>query len=374
MKMIKISIIVPKAISDSVIADLFAMGIRHLFVETGRNSLLDKSKGFTNIFSHRALISYPIEILSLFVKEDDEIAVLSYISIKYDLRSPGKGSIYSQEIGLEDQHPDYLQRQEIHFKAKQNQNFYTQLVGVSCIVQRGDGEKITRISLNYGASVPATTYGEGSGARDRLGLLRITIPPEKELINLVLSKHDTDAVMELYIAEGKLDEAGRGIAYVYPIRRGIVDTKIARTRTNQAASVEQMVSAIDSLKGGMEWRKSSLERETPRRRNFLIHLTEINLICEEGRGTQLTEAAMRSGAPGATICKLRYQSLDDELNLRRYAREVCKMIVPTSQVQAIAQSLRKTGCFEDSSKALLFTLPVQKAFTYRAQAIRKARR
>ncbi len=373
MNSIKICIIVPKQISKSIIDDLYALGIRYLFVEVGRNSLLDKSASFSNFLSRKALITYPVEIVSFFVEEDDENAVLGYIARKYDLRIPGKGSIYSHGIQILRKHPDYDLKHEIHFKMKQSESFFHQLVGVSCIVQRGEGDRIARISLNYGASVPATTYGEGSGARDKLGLLRITIPPEKELINLVLSKHDTNPVMELYISEGKLNEAGRGIAYVYPLKQGIVNTKISRSQTDQAASIEQMVSAIDSLKGGMEWRKSSLERETTKRRDFLTNLCELNLICAEGKGVHLTEAAMSSGAPGATIGKIRFSRLDENLELKRYIKEQCKMIVPGGQVPAITKALEETGCFATDTKALLYILPVERAYTYRAKEIKKRR-
>lgn len=371
MKCVKINIILNKNLAKSVVDDLYALGIHQLFMEVGRSSLLNVNAGFTNILKRHNLVSYPVEILSFLIDEENETAVLGYIAKKYDLRSPGKGTIYSQEIDVLHSHPEYSGVQETHFKRKYTENFFHQLVGITCVVQRGEGDKISRISLNYGASVPATTHGEGSGVRDKLGLLRITIPPEKELINLVLSKHDTNPVMELYIEVGKLDEPGRGIAYVYPIKQGIVNTKISRSKTDQAASLEQMVSAIDALKGGMEWRKSSLEREATKHRDFLFDLTELNLICEEGKGTELTEAAMSSGAPGATICKIRFNSLDEDLELRRHIREICKMIVPTAKVQAIAEELSATGCFEDDAKAMLYSLPVDKAFTYRAKEIKK---
>ncbi len=68
--------------------------------------------------------------------------------------------------------------------SKGNAYFFKELKGITCIVQRGEGDRIAKISLNTGASVPITTHGTGSGVRDKLGLLRITIPPEKELINL----------------------------------------------------------------------------------------------------------------------------------------------------------------------------------------------
>jgi len=373
MKSVKISIILNKDLAKSVVDDLYALGIIRLFTEVGRSSILNMNIGFSKFLSRQNLVSYPVEILNFVVDESDEMAVLSYIAKKYDLRSPGKGTIYSQEIDILQSHPDYAGAQEIHFKKKHTEDFFHQLVGITCVVQRGEGDRISRIALNFGASVPAITHGEGSGVRDKLGLLRITIPPEKELVNLVLSKHDTNPVMELYIEVGKLDEPGRGIAYVFPIRQGIVNTKISRSRVDQAASLEQMVSAIDTLKGGMEWRKSSLEREATKHRDFLQSLTELNLVCEEGRGTQLTEAAMSSGAPGATICKIRYTCLDENLEMRRHIREICKMIVPSAQVQAIASALKETGCFEDDAKALLYSLPVEKAFTYRAKQIRKKR-
>ncbi|HRX76239.1 MAG: hypothetical protein M0Q99_04575 [Candidatus Cloacimonetes bacterium] len=370
MKAVKISIILNKALSKSIVYDLFALGIRHIFIEMGRSSILNKNTSFTNFLKRQALVTYPIEIVSMILDESDENAVLSYIAKKYDLRSPGKGTIFSHDITVLEQHPDYRKAQEIHFKSKHSEYFFMQLAGIICVVQRGEGDKISRISLNYGASVPATTHGEGSGVRDKLGLLRITMPPEKELVNLVLSKHDTNPVMELYIEVGKLDEPGRGIAYVFPIKQGIVNTKISRSRIDQAASLEQMVSAIDALKGGMEWRKSSLEREATKRRDYLYNLSELNLICEEGRGAKLIEAAMSSGAPGATICKLRYNTLDDKLEMHRYFRENCKMIVPSSRVQAITQTLIETGCFEGDAKAILYAQPVEKAFTYRARDIK----
>jgi len=371
VKAVKISIILPKEYSRSLLEDLFALGLRNIFVELGRNSLLDKGGSIRGLLSRKNLQSYPVEIVSFFALEDHENSILSYFAKKYDLRTPGRGTIYSQNIDILNSHQDYGPPSEIHFRMKHQDSFFKQLAGVSCIVQRGEGDVINRISLNYGASVPATTFGEGSGARDKLGLIRVTIPPEKEIINLVLSKHDLNPVMELVISQGKLDQPGRGIAYVFAVKQGIINTKIARSGINQVASVEQMVSAIDSLKGGMEWRKSILEYDSLRRRDYLISLSELNLVCEEGVGTKLTEAAMSSGAPGATICKIRFNSLDENLELRRNILEVCKMIVPSRQVPAINNALAKTGCFDNDAKAMLYAVPVEKAFTYRAKEIKK---
>lgn len=371
MKAVRISIIVHKDLTKSIMDDLIAMGVKQFFIEMGRSSVLGENSNLPSIFGLRGLVSYQVEILSVIVDEVFEHSILSYIAKKYDLKTPGKGSIYSYDMTIEQQHSSYHVNRNIHFQKQVSENFFHQLMGIVCIVQRGEGDKISRIALNYGASVPATTHGEGSGVRDKLGLLRITIPPEKELVNLVLSKHDAQSVMELYIEVGKLDEPGRGIAYMFPIKQGIVNTKISRSRIAQAASIEQMVSAIDNINGGMEWRKSSLELEGTKIRDYLHDLTELNLICAESEGITLMEAAMSSGAPGATICKLRMLELDENLELKRHTREICKMIVPSARVEAITQALEATSCFEDESRAMLFSLPAEKAFTYRAKAINK---
>ena len=370
MNLIKISIILSKDLSTALVDDLYALGVKQLFVQVGRTSILEKTNGISNFFNRSSLSTYPVEIISLFVDEKYENSLMSYVTHKYDLKTPGKGSIYSQEISISHAHPDYIIEQDINLKIEQGENFFHQLMGIVCIVQRGEGDRINKIALNYGASVPVTTHGEGSGVRDKLGLLRITIPPEKELTSLTISKHDADAVMELYITQGKLDEPGRGFAYLYPIKQGLVNTKISRNSSSQAASVEQMISAIDSIKGGMEWRKARLEHDSNKRREFLTELTEMGLVCEEGRGTSLTEAAMSSGAPGATISKVRSVKISKDLEMIRFIREICKMIVPTGKVEDITNALKATGCFEGEDKAMLYTVPVQKAFTYRAKEIK----
>ena len=312
------------------------------------------------------------EIISVIAETARENCIMSFLAKKYDLKTPGRGSIFSHQLDFLAKHDEYQINTATPQSESSQESFFPRLMGIICVLQRGEGDKVARISLNYGASVPSTTHGEGSGVRDKLGLLRITIPPEKELVNLIFSEHDASAVMELFIEAGKLDEPGRGIAYAFPIKQGIINTKVSRSRMAQAASIEQLVSAIDNMQGGMEWRKSSLEMGAAKRREFLYDMTELNLICREGFGTALTEAAMHSGAPGATICKMRYLKTTDNGERRRFVRELCKMIVPKNQVEAITAGLEATGCFEDDAFAMLYALPVEKAYTYRAKAIKNS--
>ncbi|HQQ68660.1 MAG TPA: hypothetical protein PLX77_07520, partial [Candidatus Cloacimonadota bacterium] len=114
----------------------------------GRSSILDKKGGFSNILKPRSLVSYPVEIINFLVAEEFEHGVLSYIAKKYDLRSPGKGTIYSHEVEVLKQCPQFCVNSDIHFQTKTQEYFFEQLVGMICVVQRGEGDKIARIPLN----------------------------------------------------------------------------------------------------------------------------------------------------------------------------------------------------------------------------------
>ncbi len=363
----KITVVVNKALSQNMIDFLYDIGIEHLFVEVGRTSVIETSKGLARLVSNMNLGYDPVEIFTVFLDASCEENVLNNIYHKFDFKSPGRGTIFSNDVILIKHHNSCAINQNIIPSSKSNAYFFKELKGVTCIVQRGEGDKIAKISLNAGASVPVTTHGTGSGVRDKLGLLRITIPPEKELINLIMSKYDIDSVMELFISEGKLEEPGRGIAYIYPVEKGVVNAKISRKKTEQAASMEQVVSAIDSIKGGMEWRKSRLEQNRGKTRNFLTNLVELTVICNEGFGTFLTTTAMENGAPGATICKVKCRSKKIDNEMIPGIREMCKMIVSPQSISAITDALDHVDAFGDEILGFLYAQPVERAITYRAK-------
>jgi nitrogen regulatory protein PII len=366
-KKIKITIVVNRALSNAIIDELNSAGINKIYVEAGRTTVIEEKEGLFSFLSGKKLGDDPVEIISFFIREDLEEKILNLISIKFDFKTPGRGTIFSNEIQWIKSHDLCLENSVVNFVSNEKTYMFNELKGICCIVQRGEGDNIAKIALETGSSVPITTYGIGGGVRDKLGLLRITIPAEKELINLIMSAYDIDSVMEMMIAEGKLDEPGKGFTYVYPVKQGIVNTKISRGKTGQAASMEQVVSAIDGIKGGMEWRKSRFESETSKKRFFLTNLVELALVCNEGYSISLMKTAMEAGASGSTISKLKYRSNVSEKDKIPATREKCKMIVSKEQIPAIAEAIEKAGGFGDDMHGLIYSLPAPKAFTYIAK-------
>ncbi|HET58445.1 MAG TPA: hypothetical protein ENN35_08400 [Deltaproteobacteria bacterium] len=241
------------------------------------------------------------------------------------------------------------------------------LTGICCIVQRGHGEAVARVALETGACVPLIAFGRGTGLRDKLGLLRITIDAEKEAALFAATSYDAETIMDIIIDVTKLDRPGRGFIYLFPLEGGLINMKVFRGRHQHAASVEQIVAAIDEMKGDSHWRTVGEDLQVNGRppRTYLRGLQCLNCICDEGKGENLVNAAIEAGAPGATTSRMHYAGR------RRFgdagispARECVTMIVHPSQVEAITDAMESEGAFDDETHGFFILSPVTKAFTY----------
>ena len=361
---VKITAIINRDALGKVGQALKDAGVSDIYVAVGRAPTLEEG-GLLNVFRSRMqLSSRPVEVVNCFVREDQEPGVLKLIADAAQLTIPGMGSVYSEDVNLVGAHPLY-RRDDLRLPDAAQLRLSTELLGVYCVVQRGEGDTIARSILENGAATPVITYGRGVGIRDKLGLLRITIPPEKEVINLVATPWNAAELLEEMIERGQLDRPGRGFINTYPVRCGLVDTKTMSGSATGAASVDQMISAIDQLTGNLDWRRT--EFQGGQTRHFFSGMG-LNILCDHGTGTGLVRAAMEAGCGGATIetFALHGRTRPQKDDLSR-AREFCKMMVPADQLDAIIAVLEKSGAYEDQAKGVLFNTEVPRAFTYIAR-------
>ena len=95
----------------------------------------------------------------------------------------------------------------------------TDVALITCIVQRGNADKIINAARDAGATGATVHYARGTGIRERLGILGITIEAEKAVVSIVVATDQIDHVFEkLYIA-GKIDTPGMGFMYVTPLEK-----------------------------------------------------------------------------------------------------------------------------------------------------------
>lgn len=365
-----ITAVINKNVSSSVhlLDHLQKNGIVSLSLVIGRSSVVEEKQGLSAVLSPgTSLSSDSVDILSFVVPPDQEEKALSLVIEKCRLQRMGHGSVFSEERSVVETGQPYALKNTSVSYADTPLNTISGLIGICCIVQRGQADGIAKVALETGSCMPFITFGRGTGVRDKLGILRITISAEKELIRVVTSASDADMVMDMMIEAGRLDLPAKGFIYQYPVRRGLIDTKVSRGTVRHAASMEQIITAIDEIKGGIEWRSRQTADDGGRgkKRNYLSNLVELVMICNDGRSEDLVKAAMQVGAAGATTGQIKRITLSAAEGKKiPPAREISSMIVPEKALAPIADALEATGLHDDRTAGQLQVRPVPKAFTY----------
>ena len=100
-----------------------------------------------------------------------------------------------------------------------SQSASTQTHLITCVVQRGYGDAISRAAVKAKAGGATTFFARGTGARERLGLLGLAIVPEKEVVMILCKQEESSRIFDAVSAAGKLDVPGMGIAFITPVIR-----------------------------------------------------------------------------------------------------------------------------------------------------------
>lgn len=367
----KVTGFIHRTVTDAVRRILQEAGIMDYYVVPSRSVMLQKRKApFGLILEHRT-VSDPADRVICFVPPEWGRSVANLIIRGGDLAKPGRGSVLVEPVTISRAH-DLCDPTSNTCMTEDSfpggpARLRDGLSGICCIVQRGEGDNVARIALETGACVPLVTFGQGSGVRDKLGLLRITIPAEKEIALFAATTYDADEIMDMIIDIAQLNQPGKGFIYLFPLEGGLINMKVFRGTHRHAASVEQIVAAIDEIKGDSRWRAIAHQPEQAGRpsRTYLRDLTSLCFICNEGRGEGLVRTATDAGAPGVTVSRMHYAGRrgfgDEGISP---AREIITMVVHPTQVDAITDAMIGKGALDDETHGLFFISPVPKAYTY----------
>ncbi|MFZ5774840.1 MAG: P-II family nitrogen regulator [Thermodesulfobacteriota bacterium] len=92
---------------------------------------------------------------------------------------------------------------------------------ITCIVQRGEADKVVDAAMQAGAEGATLYYGRGRGVREKLGFAGMFIKPEKEIILIVTKNEQTDAVFNAVVQAAGLDRKGNGFAFLHKLDRAV---------------------------------------------------------------------------------------------------------------------------------------------------------
>lgn len=306
-------------------------------------------------------------VLEMLVPNQIKDVLMDRIAFACKLHENGIGAVYTVSCEKTFFLKPYTFDFSISFNQDETIPYKDNLFGIYCTAQRNSADEIATAAIRAGSVGPTVVYGQGRGIRDRLGLLRIAISPEKELIRLVVDNYDTDPVFEAMIQEGRLDTPGMGFIYYIPIEKGIVNIPSTATSKNELASRHQMIKAIDEIQGGSAWRVQS-EKGTKKQRKYLLELKRLTCVVERGEGDALIQAAMLAGAPGASVTYGKEsgggQSRQGSSITVNRELEIIELIVSPDAIDTIVNHILDTARKKHITDLYCYTQSVPKALTY----------
>ena len=120
--------------------------------------------------------------------------------------------------------------------------YLTDVKLITCVLQTGLAEEVLEAAKNCGAQGATVSYARGTGVRDRMGLIGVTIDEQKEVVRIVASEEQANRVFEAMYLAGDLDTPGKGIMYMSDLEH--VATYIPE---NIVDSASQQTSTVDHV-------------------------------------------------------------------------------------------------------------------------------
>ncbi len=366
-RVVKITCTVHRALSKTVSDVLASLGIPEVYSMKGKYLSLKEKPGPLGLGVKTAVAEDQVDIFRFYVRPEHEAAAAGKLIEAADLGIPGRGSIYAEDVRV--------------FRNKPSSSAFNIPAGLTertipgknnfsvlcCIVQRGEGLPLARAVLEMGLCVPVISFGRGMGLRDKLGLLRITIPVDKELIFFTVPEQDAELTAEVLIGKARLSLPGKGFIYQYPVRGWVVNTRVLQGKRKHVASMEQVIAALDTLHGSTDWRRRSVQtrRRSSKGTEPDAGLINLSIISDEGLTGDFVRAAMDAGAGGATLVRLSFRGLDGSEAVRTsHARETCDLIVGREIEQRILERLSAQGLFDAGAYGVAEINPVDQALSY----------
>ncbi|MDR0630040.1 MAG: hypothetical protein LBG24_10470 [Treponema sp.] len=354
----RVTPLIDKALKDLAIPEVYIQQAKQI-------SLLDRST-WLGLRSSTTLEEARAVFYRFYVPTAYETGIMRRIAEAADLYLPGRGSIYAKTVSLRRKTPLAFDMEKLETLAGSGAPGKDNYAVIYCIVQRGAASSLAATVLEMGLCVPLISFGQGMGLRDRLGLLRITIPVEKEVIYFIVPKIDAELLESVIIHKARLDLPGQGFLYKTYIRAVAVNLHVRRGKRHYAATMEQVIATLDDLRGSSDWRRlgaSPTEKTEPETKEELICLS---LIAEEGTLDVFGKAALDYGAGGATfiILELRSHQQDGEHSPSSHAREICDVVVSSDIKEHIVAGMQGAGFFDGENPGMLEISSAHSAVTY----------
>ncbi len=375
-----INAILPQHIANQVVDDVFQQGERSALIINARGTLM-RERWYQALIP---MVSPEREFVQFLVPDAEVDHLMEAIVATGDLHLPGAGAVFAVPCDDVVHSEDFLLWSGTSWESDSfnaSTVLKENLTAIFCIVQKDQTESVSRAAMQAGAHGPIVFYCEGHGLRDRLGWLRITRQREKEVVIVIVDNADAIAVTEAMVDAGDIDLPGRGFLYRMPVQKGVVNIGSTFGRRRHAANIQQIITAIDELKGSSTWRDQRVNEligtgqsagltlfGKVRERRYLKNQCSLNCIVGRKDFEPLVEAALRAGAPGANVSFAKFFEFDNRATAAgvRYHRErgIIRIILPEDRRRTVLETLQETCTENDITGVCMYSTPVTRAITY----------
>ena len=352
---------------DQCLADL---ALPEVFVQRAKQISLVDGSGFLGLRPVTKLEESRALIYRFYVPSEFEEGVMRYVAEATDLKTGGRGCIFCQHVTLRRGTPLSFDTEKLEDLCGKREKFMQEEHAIiSCIVSRGSGDYLAQAILELGVCVPVVFFGTGVGLRDRLGLLRITIPVEKEIIWFLVLRSDAELVEKTLISRARIDIPGKGFLYKSFVHAPVVNLRIRQGKRLHAASMEQVIAALDEARGSSDWRRlGPLKRESSVGASKTVHTRGLFFIGEEDEVETFRRTAMKNGARGATLNELEMYSYSGQGQaMESHSRNLCDIIMSPSNEEKLQEPVTQAGLYNPGASCVLEAFNVEMPFVIRRQ-------
>ena len=132
--------------------------------------------------------------------------------------------------------------------------------------------------------------------------------------------------------------------------------------------MEQIISAIDELKGGKDWRSLSADGKSKAlKTTFLENLIGLYCIVPRDQYEEVYDAVLKSGAPGVSTnfgIMIDAHDEDDESQNQNEEWALVYTSVGPNNVESVRESVQQEIEKLGIDKFAFYTLPIPRALTY----------
>jgi nitrogen regulatory protein PII len=359
-----LNLILPKESVVRVSNAVSKAGAKGVFQISARGSVLNEGGFLQRMFPPPA----PEQLLLQALVPDDIINQVTEAAIKSgNLDKVGSGAVFSMSCNDAQVSKSFPTNISSDANNSEDNQSAASLEAICCICEKGIADDIAKAALQSGAPGPTVTFGEGGGVRDKIPMLRITKGPEKEFVWCVVDKSEADDVFSNMARAGRITEPGRGFMYSIPVHSGLINVSSTVSSSTHGANMEQVISALDDLKGGKDWRAMpDLSKSKSLKSTFLNDLVGLYCIVPRDHYDEVYDSILETGAPGVSTnfgVMIDAESADTEQQQNEEWALVYTSVGPDS-----VESLRDTVSKKISSLGIaqfaFYTLPIPKALTY----------